>query len=98
MLSSISLACKQIAAAVGRSGITSLTGVAGTGENVQVHKGGGGGGGATRAHWEELRGGGVGGGPVGWVVAKARFRQHLYCKEFRKSSWRGWEGLVWETA
>lgn len=35
MLSSISLACKQIAAAVGRSGISSLTGVAGTGENVQ---------------------------------------------------------------
>lgn len=36
VLSSISLACKQIAAAVGRSGISSLTGVAGTGENVQV--------------------------------------------------------------
>jgi fructose-1,6-bisphosphatase I len=35
VLSSISLACKQIAAAVGRSGISSLTGVAGTGENVQ---------------------------------------------------------------
>lgn len=36
VISSISLACKQIAAAVGRSGISSLTGVAGTGENVQV--------------------------------------------------------------
>lgn len=36
MISSISLACKQIAAAVGRAGISSLTGVAGTGENVQV--------------------------------------------------------------
>lgn len=36
VLSSISLACKQIAAAVGRSGISSLTGVAGTGENIQV--------------------------------------------------------------
>lgn len=35
VLSSISLACKQIAAAVGRSGISSLTGVAGTGENIQ---------------------------------------------------------------
>jgi fructose-1,6-bisphosphatase I len=35
VLSSISLACKQIAAAVGRAGISSLTGVAGTGENVQ---------------------------------------------------------------
>lgn len=35
MLASISLACKQIAAAVGRAGISSLTGVAGTGENVQ---------------------------------------------------------------
>eukprot|EP00775_Hariotina_reticulata_P004136 gene4136-4385_t len=35
VISSISLACKQIAAAVGRSGISSLTGVAGTGENVQ---------------------------------------------------------------
>jgi fructose-1,6-bisphosphatase len=36
VISSISLACKQIAAAVGRSGISSLTGIAGTGENVQV--------------------------------------------------------------
>lgn len=35
VLSSISVACKQIAAAVGRAGISSLTGVAGTGENVQ---------------------------------------------------------------
>lgn len=38
VISSISLACKQIAAAVGRSGISSLTGVAGTGENVQVRQ------------------------------------------------------------
>lgn len=35
VLSSISVACKQIAAVVGRAGISSLTGVAGTGENVQ---------------------------------------------------------------
>eukprot|EP00879_Flechtneria_rotunda_P001040 GHRR01001177.1.p1 GENE.GHRR01001177.1~~GHRR01001177.1.p1 ORF type:complete len:412 (+),score=129.36 GHRR01001177.1:145-1380(+) len=35
VLSSIQLACKQITAAVGRSGISSLTGVAGTGENIQ---------------------------------------------------------------
>ncbi|KAI8464545.1 MAG: fructose-1,6-bisphosphatase [Monoraphidium minutum] len=35
VLSSISVACKQIAAAVGRASISSLTGVAGTGENVQ---------------------------------------------------------------
>jgi hypothetical protein len=39
VLSSISVACKQIAAAVGRAGISSLTGVAGTGENVQVRGG-----------------------------------------------------------
>jgi hypothetical protein len=38
VISSISLACKQIAAAVGRAGISSLTGVAGTGENVQVRR------------------------------------------------------------
>jgi len=35
VLSSISVACKQIAAAVGRAGITNLVGVAGTGENIQ---------------------------------------------------------------
>ena len=41
VLSSISVACKQIAAAVGLAGISSLTGVAGTGENVQVRRTGG---------------------------------------------------------
>lgn len=36
VIASTSLACKQIASLVNRAGISNLTGVAGTGQNVQV--------------------------------------------------------------